>query len=101
MLNFRVRNGIGWVHAAKSTKRKDKDREQKARAQVPTLVDDSEKRSSPRPISTGQLNTLPRLHSQPIDPVVYRGSYSHEGMGKLILESASRLDAFSAYPFRT
>jgi len=44
---------------------------------------------------------LPRLHSQPIDPVVFRGSYSHEGMGKLILESASRLDAFSAYPFRT
>src|SRR5690606_17611420 len=62
---------------------------------------ESEKRSSPRPISTGQLNTLPRLHFQPINPVVFRGSYSHEGMGKLILELASRLDAFSAYPFRT
>ena len=62
---------------------------------------ESEKWSSPRPISTGQLNTLPRLHSQPINPVVFRGSYSLKGMGKLILESASRLDAFSAYPFRT
>ena len=63
--------------------------------------DDSEKWSSPRPISTGQLNALLRLHSQPINPVVFRGSYSHKGMGKFILKSASRLDAFSAYPFRT
>ena len=55
----------------------------------------------PRPISTGQLNTSPCLHSQPINPVVFRGTYSHKGMGELILESASRLDAFSAYPFRT
>src|SRR5690606_36570670 len=29
---------------------------------------------SPRPISTGQLNTSPCLHTQPINPVVYRGS---------------------------
>jgi len=61
----------------------------------------SAKRLRPRPISTGQLNTLPCLHSRPINPVVFRGTYLHEEVGKLILESASRLDAFSAYPFRT
>ena len=32
-------------------------------------------RSSPRPISTAKLNVSPRLHMQPINPVVYWGSY--------------------------
>ena len=31
--------------------------------------------SSPRPISTAKLNTLPCLHMQPINLVVYKGSY--------------------------
>ena len=57
--------------------------------------------SSPRPISTGLLIALLRLHSRPIDLVVYQGSYSLKGMGELILRPASRLDAFSGYPIRT
>ena len=57
--------------------------------------------TSPRPISTGQLNTLPCLHLLPINLVVYKGTYSLEVMGNLILRTASRLDAFSVYPFRT
>ena len=57
--------------------------------------------SSPRPISTGLLAALLRLHSRPIDLVVYQGSYSLKGMGELISRSASRLDAFSGYPIRT
>jgi len=32
-------------------------------------------RSSPRPISTGQLNTLPCVHFRPINLVVYQGPY--------------------------
>jgi hypothetical protein len=32
--------------------------------------------------------------------VVYQASYSLKGMGELISRSASRLDAFSAYPGR-
>ena len=56
--------------------------------------------SSPRPISTGLLTALLRLHSRPIDLVVYQGSYSLKGMGELISRSASRLDAFSGYPIR-
>ena len=56
--------------------------------------------SSPRPISTGLLTTLLRLHSRPINLVVYQGPYSLRGMGELISRTASRLDAFSGYPFR-
>ena len=56
--------------------------------------------SSPRPISTGLLTTLLRLHSRPINLVVYQGSYSLKGMGELISRLASRLDAFSGYPIR-
>ena len=59
------------------------------------------KPSSPRPISTGRLSTLLRLHRRPINLVVYQGSYSLKGMGELILRPASRLDAFSGYPIRT
>ncbi len=49
-----------------------------------------------RTISTSQLSVLPRLHLWPIDEVVYLGS-----QGDLVLKGASRLDAFSGYPFRS
>ena len=55
-----------------------------------------------RPISTRQLQTLPSVHLVPINLVVYEGSL--EGLatlGTLVLRPASRLDAFSGYPFRT
>ena len=55
---------------------------------------------SPRPISTGQLNTLLCLHFRPINVVVFHGPYQVNPVGGLILEEASRLDAFSGYPFR-
>ena len=48
-----------------------------------------------RPISTARLNPLPDLHLPPINLVVFKGS------SRLILGTASRLDAFSAYPNRT
>jgi hypothetical protein len=55
---------------------------------------------SPRPISTGRLGTLPCLHLRPINVVVCHGPYQVDPVGNLILERASHLDAFSAYPFR-
>src|SRR5207244_3869540 len=55
---------------------------------------------SPRPISTGRLNRLPCLHLRPINLVVYQGPYPVNPVGDLISGRASRLDAFSAYPFR-
>ena len=57
--------------------------------------------SSPRPISTRQLNASRRLHFEPINLVVYKGSYLVNPVGYLILRTASRLDAFSVYPIRT
>ena len=57
-------------------------------------------RSNPRPISNSQLHTLLHFHLCPIYLVVFKGSYFFR-MGYLILRVASRLDAFSVYPFRT
>ena len=57
--------------------------------------------SSPRPISTPELNVSPHLHSEPIYLVVFKGSYLINSVGYLILWSASCLDAFSVYPIRT
>ena len=51
---------------------------------------------SPRVISTARLNVSPRLHLPPIDVVVF-----NDPQGDLILRLASRLDAFSAYPYQT
>ena len=56
--------------------------------------------SSLRPISIVQLNALLHLHPRPIYLVVFKGSYYFR-MGHLILRGASRLDAFSVYPFQT
>ena len=55
---------------------------------------------SPRPISTGQLNTSRCLHIRPINVVVCHGPYQINSVRDLILEPASHLYAFSAYPFR-
>ena len=52
----------------------------------------------PRPISNSQLHALPHFHLCPIYLVVFKGSYFFR-MGYLILRGASRLDAFSVYPF--
>ena len=55
-------------------------------------------RLCPRPISNSQLHVLPHFHLCPIYLVVFKGSYCFR-MGYLILRGASRLDAFSVYPF--
>lgn len=58
-------------------------------------------RTSPRPISTGQLHTSRCFHIRPINPVVYWEPYPIKWVGVLISKQASRLDAFSGYPSRT
>ena len=55
---------------------------------------------NPRPISNHQLNTLLYLHLGPIYLVVFKGSYCFH-IRYPILRGASRLDAFSVYPFPT
>ena len=54
-----------------------------------------------RPISTGQLHASPRFHLPPISSWSTRGLQGPCGPGYLVLRPASRLDAFSGYPFRT
>ena len=49
-----------------------------------------------RAIRTGKLNALLRLHTQPINVVVFHGSRRD-----LVLRLVSRLDAFSGYLVRT
>ena len=97
-LNFRVRNGIGcdlFSMAARANmllyERNIENRDEV----VLNLKKDS------RTISTGQLNVSLRLHIRPINQVVYLGSLGSNDQGELILRLASRLDAFSGYPFRT
>ena len=50
------------------------------------------------PVSSAPLL---RFHTRPINLVVYEGSLGACGPGYLVLRPASRLDAFSGYPFRT
>ena len=101
-LNFRVRHGTGCVPSARVTchlssyflmhiKRRKREKERSR-----TIT-----RARPRRISTGQLHASQRFHLRPISPVFSRTPYSLIGMGYLILKAASRLDAFSGYPFRT
>ena len=54
--------------------------------------------SSFRPISSSQLHTSLCFHLCPIYLVVFKGSSTLRS-GDLILRRASRLDAFSVYPF--
>jgi hypothetical protein len=60
-----------------------------------------------RLISTGKLNTSLCVHTRPIKVVVFNlplvpnPALRRAEKGNLILEEAWRLDAFSAYPFRT
>ena len=54
------------------------------------------------PISIAKLNALLRVHTQPINVVVFDGpSGGSSPQRELILGGASRLDAFSGYPVRT
>ena len=107
-LNFRVRDGNGCFLFAIAT-------EKNFNFQCDNNLDiNTSKRSeqlcklfygqASRPISTSKLNALPHLHTWPINLVIFEGSsVSPVAMGKgyLILGLASRLDAFSGYPFRT
>jgi hypothetical protein len=107
-LHFRVRNGNGCYPAAMATGNLVFFSCQTWHNHVPEELQSEHEHTnnrtrripSPRPISTGRLNTLPCLHLRPINLVVYQGPYPVNPVGDLISRQASRLDAFSAYPFR-
>src|SRR5262245_24351313 len=52
-------------------------------------------------VSTGQLSALLRVHTRPIDLVIFQEPSHLIGAGGLISRGVSRLDAFSVYPGRT
>ncbi len=56
----------------------------------------------PSTVSSGKLRTSLPLHIRPINLVVYQGSSAQpEGEHRVLISgTASRLDAFSGYPFR-
>ncbi len=99
-LNFRVRNGTGCLPSAVATETVPK-REPSDNTSDELDSERERSKSSPRPISTGRLNTLPCVHLRPINLVVFEGPYRVIPVGDLILGRASHLDAFSAYPCRT
>ena len=101
-LNFRVRNGTGCFARAMTTKPGKRPVSVVEYTGVrlwsgfcgrPAVTGSDQ---ACRAISTGQLSTLLHLHLRPIDVVVYHGP-----LGYLVLRGASRLDAFSGYPFRS
>ena len=106
-LNFRVRNGSGcfpfamaavtlWSYGLPAvTREPHSGREPCMRAR------DRVWGQAARPVSTGQLHALRRFHFRPINPVVCWGPYQVDPEGGFILRRASRLDAFSGYPFQT
>ena len=118
VLNGRVRDGIGCFTRAMATKPRKKPWGARCAEAHPTFKSSAVyafeirrvRFSAPtrkglastgsnqayRAISTGQLNALLRLHLRPIDVVVCHGP-----QGYLVSRGASRLDAFSGYPFRS
>ena len=99
-LNGRVRNGAGCFARAMTTKprktRKCPSQAHRVRFRCQKSLAFTGSNQAYRAISTGQLNALLRLHLRPIDVVVFHGP-----QGYLVLRGASRLDAFSGYPFRS
>ncbi len=98
-LNVRVRHGTGCGPSAVTTRDlksilSHNNTEMREEIQ-------GKMRIRPRRISTGQLKASQLVHFRPINPVIFRTPYFPIGMGYLILEAASRLDAFSGYPTRT
>ena len=80
-LNFCVRNGNRWDLIAIITDLRSKGPLDPSKLNKQTFlsnefIQDITNRSSPRPISTRKLHTLPYLHFEPINLIVFQGSYS-------------------------
>ena len=93
-LNFRVRDGIGCNSCAMITGENFRELMQ--------IFNRSKKIDKAfRPISTSQLHMLPCFHFQPIKQVIFLRPWGTIRSGRSLSEPASRLDAFSGYPFQT
>ena len=101
-LSFRVRNGAGRFPLAMATETLWSYRSSSRPSLGNRTVDaNCRYRASPRPISTGQHTHCCAYTSGLSTQCSRWGPYQVNPVGVLILERASRLDAFSGYPFRT
>ena len=105
-LSYRVRNGTGRFPNAMTTETTKQPPKEGGVECQPHSEREHTKQArrvqvSHRPISTSQLHALLRFHIWPINPVIYRGPPTQKVYGYLISKQASRLDAFSGYPFPT
>ena len=83
-----------------NVKREGKRLSKKASKKPPRHARKEKYGQASRPISSARLCASPRLRLRPIDPVLSRGpSEGSSPLGCLVLRRASRLDAFSGYPF--
>ena len=94
-LNFRVRNGNGWVPSAIATRRHVAEDVSHPQNWLRDQVRGGARRS-PRPIRIRQLNALLRLHLGPIYLVIFEGSYltGKPVSGKSHLEGGFALRCF-------
>ena len=100
--HFRVRDGNEWEPPLSGHQEDQPETEDSPRPLVLFRERERQYGQASRLISTGRLNTLPCLYRQPIKQIVCLfPSGPSRGQGCLILRRASRLDAFSGYPFRT
>ncbi len=98
---FRVRDGNGYFHFSMVTS-KLQGSSSGDEHHVAGRKTKGQYGQASRHISNGRLNMLPCLHRHPINQLVLLApSVESSSMGHLILGWASRLDAFSGYPFRT
>jgi hypothetical protein len=80
VLNGRVRDGIGFYHVARATrpakdwKQAGLDCRSPGKHWLPGTSMGNENDQADRGISTGKLNASPRLHTQPINVVVFHAS---------------------------
>ena len=113
-LDFRVRYGNGYGLRAMATGTYGLPDRPRGRNAPPAESGRGRERTGPpafggrqygqasRPISSARLCASPHLHLRPIDLVFSQGpSDGSWPWGCLISGRASRLDAFSGYPFRT
>ena len=70
----RVRDGIGYRLPAKTTRPAKDGLKQTGLAASERMGIEDKSDQVDRAISTGKLNALPRLHTRPINVVVYHGS---------------------------
>ena len=78
--------------------------DRRARARIAAAVGSRRRRVGvvkPSAVRTGRLRRSPAVHSRPIDLVVFQEPSAPCVPGNLVLKRASRLDAFSVYPFPT